>query len=169
MRRLLILLCGPSFAGKSTVASRLRDSAGFFVVSLDDINAGRGLRSGSGLPVEEWERTHQVAIAETRKALRETGRVVVDDTSSLRFLRDRWRQVAAEADAAFELVLVEVESTEWQRRREHVRLSRSRPDVDDEVLASHLASFEMPAPDEHALVVRSDQEHSAWLESLLRD
>jgi predicted kinase len=166
MHRLLVLLCGRSFAGKTTVASRLRDSAEFVVVSLDGINARRGLRSGAGLSVDAWERTHQIAIAETRRVLRETGRVVVDDTSSLRFLRDRWRQVAIEERAAFRLVLLEVETSEWERRREQVRLSQSRPDVDDEVLRAHLTSFQDPGLDEDALVIRSDQEPRSWIGSL---
>jgi hypothetical protein len=34
------------------------------------------------------------------------------------------------------------------------------------VLDGHLASFEDPAPDEHAVTIRSEQDPSAWIQAL---
>lgn len=159
----LILLCGRSFAGKTTLAAYLREQIGCAVVSLDEINARRGLCSGSGLPIEEWQRTHRIATAETRRALRRGGCVIVDDTSSMRFLRDRWRSVASEEMARFQLVVVTVDPEGADRRRESALRARSRPGVNDRVLSTHLASFEDPTPDENPLTVRSDQDPSNWI------
>ncbi len=56
----LVLLCGGSFPGKSTVASFLADSLPGYIVSLDAINEERGLyggegfRSQSGLGPTSW-------------------------------------------------------------------------------------------------------------------
>jgi predicted kinase len=166
MSALLVLLCGRPFSGKSTVASRLQALAGCTVVSLDDINERRGLRSGSGLPIDEWERTHRLAIVEVQAALREGRCVVVDDTSSLRLLRDRWRAAAAEANARFRLAFVAADAQEREARRESARLSESRPHVDDGVLDSHLASFEDPFPDEHATTIHSEHDPRTWIEAL---
>ncbi|RPH71198.1 MAG: hypothetical protein EHM78_08290 [Myxococcaceae bacterium] len=49
----LLLLCGPAFSGKSTVAAHLFRRWDFRVVSLDEINARRGLHGGQGIPDAE--------------------------------------------------------------------------------------------------------------------
>ena len=95
----LVLLCGTSFSGKSTVARALAPSLSARIVSLDEINERRGLWGGDGIPVEEWVRTHEVASAEVRQLLAAGTSVVVDDTSSPRSLRDGWRSLAEAAGA----------------------------------------------------------------------
>jgi len=50
----LVLLCGRSFSGKSTVAASLADSLPGQVMSLDQINEERGLHGGEGIPLSEW-------------------------------------------------------------------------------------------------------------------
>lgn len=52
----LLLLCGRSFSGKTTLARVLADALPAVVVSLDAINDERGLHGGDGIPVEEWAR-----------------------------------------------------------------------------------------------------------------
>ncbi|GAA1579314.1 hypothetical protein GCM10009804_39840 [Kribbella hippodromi] len=96
----LIVLCGRAFAGKSTVGRVLAGRLGARVVSLDEINERRGLWGGDGIPVAEWVRTHEVASAEVRGLLAEGVGVIVDDTSSPRFLRDGWRALAVAAGVA---------------------------------------------------------------------
>ena len=49
----LLLLCGPAFSGKSTLAAHLSRRWDFRVVSLDEINAHCGLHGGQGLPDAE--------------------------------------------------------------------------------------------------------------------
>jgi predicted kinase len=162
----LVLMCGTSFSGKSTVARALAPRLPARIVSLDEINARRGLWGGDGIPVEEWVRTHELASAEVRELLRAGTSVVVDDTSSPRFLRDGWRSLAAEVGARFTLVYVEVDHATVRRRRDDNRVERRRRDVTDAVLDQHLAEFEPPAADEDAVRVRSvedlDQCRIGW-------
>ncbi|WP_427895436.1 AAA family ATPase [Kribbella sp. GL6] len=148
---MLVLLCGTSFSGKSTVARDLARRLPARIVSLDEINERRGLWGGDGIPVEEWVRTHQVAQAEVRELLSAGATVVVDDTSSPRFLRDGWRALAAEAGVEFKLVYVEADEATVRARRDHNRLSPHRRDITDTVLNHHLSTFEPPEPDEGAL------------------
>jgi predicted kinase len=93
--RTLYLMCGISFSGKTTLARKIIERLQCAYISLDDINAERGLWGGDGIPVEEWERTH--ALARVRLATwMATGKdAVVDDVNSLRWLRDRWRAAAS--------------------------------------------------------------------------
>lgn len=150
---MLVLLCGTSFSGKSTVAQELAQRLPARVVSLDEINDRRGLWGGDGIPVEEWRLTHQIAQAEVLELLASGATVVVDNTSSPRFLRDGWRELAAAAGAEFRLVYVETDQATVRARRDQNRITRSRPDVADAVLDQHLADFEPPQADEGALSV----------------
>jgi predicted kinase len=159
----LVLLCGTSFSGKSTVARVLAERLPARVVSLDEINERRGLWGGDGIPVEEWMRTHELARAEVRELLGSGTSVVVDDTSSPRFLRDGWRELASAEDVGFTLVYVDVDHATVRRRRAENRLDPRRKDVTDAVLEQHLADFEPPEDDEHAVRVTSvdDLQHLA--------
>ncbi|WP_241997702.1 ATP-binding protein [Kribbella sp. VKM Ac-2569] len=151
----LVLLCGTSFSGKSTVARILAPSLSASIVSLDEINERRGLWGGDGIPVEEWMRTHELASGEVRGLLASGASVVVDDTSSPRFLRDGWRSLAAAAGTRFTLIYVDVDHATIRRRRAANRLDPRRRDVSDAVLDQHLADFEPPAPDEDAVRLTS--------------
>ncbi|TDX03140.1 ATP-binding protein [Kribbella sp. VKM Ac-2566] len=151
----LVLLCGTSFSGKSTVARVLAERLPARVVSLDEINERRGLWGGDGIPVEEWMRTHEVARVEVRELLGSGTSVVVDDTSSPRFLRDGWRALAAAEDVGFTLVYVDVDHATVRTRRAENRLDPRRQDVTDAVLEQHLAEFEPPGDDEDAVRIRS--------------
>lgn len=157
-RARLILLCGRSFSGKSTVARALRSELAAQLVSLDDINALRGLHGGDGIAVEEWIHTHEIASVQVATALAGGETVVVDDTSSPRFLRDGWRSLATEAGASFALVFVDADRETILRRQTANRAKSSRHDVRDDVLEQHLADFEPPEEDEPAVTVRSDED-----------
>ncbi|MFF0345366.1 AAA family ATPase [Kribbella sp. NPDC004875] len=147
----LIVLCGTSFSGKSTVARALAPLVPASIVSLDEINERRGLWGGDGIPLEEWLRTHQFASDEVRALLAGGTSVIVDDTSSPRFLRDGWRVLAQQAGARFTLVYVDVDHATVRRRRAANQADPQRRDVSDAILNQHLADFEAPAPDEYAV------------------
>lgn len=122
----LTLMCGLSFSGKSTFATLLAEELNAELVSLDAINAERGLFGGQGIPVAEWARTNDLAMDRAAEKLRVGRDVVVDDTGSPRFIRDNWRKVAAEADAAFSLVWVQIDRA---RQRQRVVANRSAADA----------------------------------------
>jgi predicted kinase len=151
----LVVMCGLSFAGKSTVAAGLARELNADVVSLDAINAERGLDGGQGIPVEEWSTTNDIAHERVAQLLRERMPVVVDDTGSPRFLRDEWRVVAAGTDARFALVWVRIDEAEQRRRVILNRALGERHDVTDTVLDEHVAGFEAPGTDEHPLTINA--------------
>lgn len=144
----IILLCGRSFSGKSTLAGGLAERLGASVVSLDSINAERGLQSGAGVPVSEWIRTHEVARERTSAAVARGATVIIDDTSSPRFLRDDWRALADRLDTPFVLIYVDVPADVSLQRHASNRAEPRRMDVTEAILREHLPSFEEPAPDE---------------------
>ena len=95
MSGVVVLLCGCSFSGESTLAAALRERCGADVVSLDEINERRGLEGGDGVPEHAWARTLDIAHDELENLLAQRAPLmVVDDTSCYRWLRDSWRKVA---------------------------------------------------------------------------
>jgi len=151
----LVVLCGHSFSGKSTIAKELAPAIDAEIVSLDVINEERGLFGGQGIPVEEWIRTNDEAARRVATIIASNRRVIVDDTSSPRFLRDGWRTLATNARAAFVLVYVDTPGQEIQDRLLQNREQSSRTDVIDEVMAEHLENFEPPQPDEEHIATSS--------------
>jgi predicted kinase len=152
----LTLMCGLSFAGKSTFAGFLATELAAEIVSLDAINVERGLDGGQGIPLDEWAKTNRLAQERAVETLGAGRDVIVDDTGSPRFVRDQWRQVAAEARAEFALVWVQIDVT---RQRARVLANRSlsaRSDVTDNVLDAHAADFDQPI-DEDPIIVDSDE------------
>ncbi|MFB6721100.1 AAA family ATPase [Kribbella sp. NPDC056345] len=158
----LVLLCGTAFSGKSTVARTVAPKLAATIVSLDEINARRGLWGGDGIPVEEWIRTNTEAHTETRALLTAGTSVVVDDTSSPRFLRDAWRKLAADLDAQFTLLYLDIDHATILTRRAANQTSGNRQDVTDEVLTQHLADFDPPHSDENPVLLSSIDLESDW-------
>lgn len=161
-------MCGPAFSGKTTLAVAIVRARGYERIALDEINAERGLPpGGEGLPVEEWERTSAEAVRRLHAAMGRGAGVVLDDTCCYRFLRDRYRAVARTHGYRPTVVFLDVPERVLLERLAANRVARERPDVRDEIMAAHLASFEIPEADEEVLVFRAGDPISAWIERQL--
>jgi predicted kinase len=152
----LVLLCGRSFSGKSTVASSRAGSLPGSVVSLDAINEERGLYGGEGIPLSEWAWTNELAKERVLARLHDDETVIVDDTRSPRFLRDGGRALCSSAGAPMVLVFVDTPAEVIQQRHLANRATGHRGDVTDEVMAAHQESFEPPEADEQAIRLQVD-------------
>lgn len=149
----LIVLCGPAFSGKTTLALRLQDELGYAIVSADRIMAET--KPKPPCVDEDWSSVHRTALSRVQAHMEEGRRVVVDDTACFRFLRDNYRRLAAEAGKSFRVLTVRLSDEEIWARAYANRENPVRHDVADDVLARHLATFEWPTPDEEALDVTS--------------
>ena len=155
----LLLMCGPAFSGKTVVSTAVEREAGCVRISIDEINAERGLPSGGeGLPAEAWEASSHEAVRRVRTALHAGHDVVLDDTCCFRFLRDRYRAVADDLGVPTLVLYLEVPVAELERRRAANRDRTGRPDVVDAVFQPHLETFEHPDADEDVMVFRPADE-----------
>lgn len=137
-------MCGRSFSGKSTHALEIARSHNAVIISLDEINLERGLVSGAGLEISDWIESTRIAHDRAAKFLRQGQSVVVDDTNSLKFLRDDWRKLAFECKSNFEIVWLPISEVEQAQRVSANRETRLRADISDEVLRIHNLNFEEP-------------------------
>lgn len=167
--RYAILLCGPSLAGKSTVAARLAADLDATVVSADEINARRGLPfGGEGLPESTWAETLRMQLEELREAGMRRRNVIIDDTLCYRWLRDRFRTQATESGLTHSLLLLRPPVAELESRHAALTVSQARPLLSLERLRDHLARFEWPTIDEAARDITEDGQYAAAVLGLRR-
>jgi tRNA A37 N6-isopentenylltransferase MiaA len=78
----LYLLCGLAFSGKSTLGKSIVDYLNYAYISLDNINKERGIGfGGDGISVEEWEKTHHIAIDILNNLMLLEQNIILDDTN----------------------------------------------------------------------------------------
>jgi predicted kinase len=148
----LLLLCAPAFSGKTSL-SRALAQRGWLRISLDDSLRARGLEPGQGLSEEAWNEASLAACTSLAEAGRQGQDVVLDETLCFRFLRDRYRDIAAKAGMSARLVVLKLPIEELRARVSANRRSLQRQDIADAVLEEHLAAFEWPSADEpHVLL-----------------
>jgi SAM-dependent methyltransferase/predicted kinase len=158
------LLCGPSLAGKSTLADRIAERFGARIVSADEINARRGLPFGAeGLPESTWAETLEQHLAAMRAAGEAGASVVVDDTLCYRWLRDRFRREAQAVGLAPQLLLMRPSAEEILARHAALTRTRTRPVLSSARLTEHLSSFEWPTSDEQPIDLTAAAAQEAWL------
>lgn len=159
-------MCGLAFSGKTTLAKAIVAQTGCRYVSLDEINAERGLgHGGDGIPISEWEKAHQIAM-ERMSAWMKSGRdILLDDTGNLRWLRDRYRAFAARHGYATQLIYVDVPVALIKQRIQANRLTGERHGIRAEILAGHLRTFEPPQPDEETLIYHPEENALEWLKN----
>ena len=138
------------------------------MVSLDAINEERGLQGGQGTSLEEWRVTNDLAHERTEELLRAGVSVVIDDSSSPRFLRDEWRAIASGIGVRFDLVYVRADPHIIRNRVRFNRENPTRPDVNDAVINEHTALFEPPATDEpHHTIESTNSCNQAGISALV--
>jgi predicted kinase len=156
-------MCGVAFSGKSTLARRIADELSIALISLDAINHERGLRGGEGMSIAQWEETSAIAMDRLRQRLKEGESVVVDDTFSRRFLRDRCKAVALEFGAEFTIVFVDTPIEEIRFRRDANCQHPTRHHVRDDVFEHHYRTFQFPTADEPVVHVAEGFDLQSWL------
>jgi predicted kinase len=160
----LYVLCGVSFSGKTTLGSAIRARHPCAYLSTDEINRERGLPfGGEGLPVERWEETLEIALGRLSRLMDSGQDVLLDDTNCYRWLRDRYREVAATNGYESTVLYLDVPLAELVRRRLQNELSGERERVSDEIFESHYETFEAPRSDEALLTLRPEDSVEDWL------
>lgn len=160
----LYLMCGLPFSGKSTVAKAIVEHIGCDYISLDDINHQRGLGfGGDGIPGDEWERTHQIAIHLLSKSLR-TSDAILDDTCCFRWIRDRFRNCADSAGASTCVIYIGVERETVAVRMKENEVTNVRHGIKDEIFESTAKNFEPPDEDENVIFFNESNDIRDWLD-----
>jgi predicted kinase len=161
--RELIATCGLAFSGKSTIAAKVAAALDAELISYDAINVQRGFDGGKVIADAEWEKTSLMAAGSAREAIANGRGVVVDDTFSHRFLRDRFRAVARAAGVPFTLLFVDTPLPVIEARIADNARTRQRAHIEPEVFAHHRDRFQFPADDEAPVRLSNEADLERWL------
>lgn len=147
------LLCGPSCAGKTTLAREL-EAAGALVLSYDREAWARGVRDGR--PSQTLMAQIDADFLELLERVLPTGRPVVLDASlSTRAVRDRWRMRLGAMAVECELVVVRAPLPTLLDRAHGREPGPESVVLDDAALTAYVAGFEWPGEREAHRVVET--------------
>lgn len=161
----LVVICGISFAGKSTLARAITERLGFVEVDVDAVGARLyGLPANDGgaqLNGLDFDRIYDEADKEIERLL--TSGVSVDASRNFtRSERTRARELARRANARLVTVFVDTAESVARQRRVANKISGSRGDITDDQFDEILRVFEPPSEDERPLVFGIGDDIDSW-------
>lgn len=159
----LYLTCGLPFAGKTTLAVQLAQHSGWKRISLDDINAERGVgQDNSVITQADWARSYAEAHRRVDATLAAGQTVIYDATNFTRKERDRLRHIAARHNAATTIIyldIADIARTRWQDNRRNP----ARRDVGDADYAQVADNFQPPTADENVIIFDRSRPLAEWI------
>jgi predicted kinase len=153
--RLLILMCGLPFAGKSTLAARIAEALHLPIVSLDAVNTARGIGlRGESISPAQWAETYAETYRQLETLIAAGSGLIYDHANFTRDERDAVRAIAARHGFTARVIYLPVSPYEARARLQANRVTRGRHDVRDDDFDLVVHRFE--PPDREADVVRYD-------------
>ena len=159
----LYLMCGMPFSGKTTLGKSIAKYLDSPYISLDEINEARGLYGGDGIPVEEWEKTHFLAMEQLQSLVQSQQDIVVDDTSCFRWLRERFGSFIKQYDYQMIIVFLDIPIATIRKRIERNEQTQARHKVRQDIIEEMAKTFEPPQPDEKAIEYCANQPIERWI------
>ena len=159
----LYLMCGMPFSGKTTLGKAIAKYLDVPYVSLDEINEARGLFGGDGIPVEEWEKTHFLAMQQTAKLIKSEVDIILDDTNCFRWLRDRFRDFASQHGYQTVIIFLDISLATIKKRMEQNKTTKVRHSVRQDIVEEMAKIFEPPELDEKVIKYRANQSIEEWI------
>ncbi|GHO49157.1 ATP-binding protein [Ktedonospora formicarum] len=163
----LYLMCGAPFSGKTTLAKHIVTRTQSDYISLDDLMRQRGFDLTHPQPGEEWEKTHQLCIQLLHSLMQKGVNIVLDDTNFLKWLRDRFRNVASEHHYQVVIVYLAIPVAELKKRRQQVLATQERNYLVDENFYPVIEQFETPNETENTIIFDMTSHLSDWMDKYL--
>lgn len=163
----LYIMCGYSFAGKTTLAKALERCLGIARVDFDAINGARGVGlDGGPIAAEEWDITYAESYRQIREWLRSGRSVIFDAVNFTKAQRDELRIIAAQEGVDARVIYVALSGAEARARWQRNRITRERYDVRDEDFEHVVAQFEPPTEDERVFLYHPSQPLEEWIQQI---
>lgn len=156
--KILFILCGLPYSGKTYVAKKIVAATQCAFVSIDDIFHAHGYDWNTNtLPDEKgWAEIFEISYDQTRDALRKSKTVLYDSTNHTRASRDELRAVAEKSDAEVVVLLIDVpEEVVYSRREKNVH-NHTSSIVSKELVGMTVAAFERPREDERVVIFSNE-------------
>ncbi len=151
------------FSGKTTLGKLVSEYLNSSYISLDEINEARGLWGGDGISIEEWEKTHSLAMEQLENLMPSQQDVVLDDTNCFRWLRDRFRVLGAQHGYRTVIIYLDIPLSEIFNRMEENEKTKTRHRVKRDIVNEMVKTFESPQSDEIVIKYSHYQPLDEWI------
>jgi predicted kinase len=161
----LVIVCGLSFAGKTTLADALCRRFGCSQVDVDVTKSALcgGEVTDEEVGPEQWDLIYSQTDREIEGHLGH-GRTVVDASRNFRRAeRDHARQIASTMQARSVLIYVDTPEPIARQRWNVNKANPTRRNVSDRGFREIISAMEPPGPDEAALLFHHDDNIADWL------
>ncbi len=160
----LIIICGLSFAGKSTLGKAIKDRFGFEEVDVDATKFGL---YGNSIRDEELNHADWVRIyAETDRRIADflrSGKTVVDASHNFsKGERDVAKGLAVQAGVPLIMIYIDTPEEIVRQRLHRNRRQSSRRDIPDHDFEDVVRAMQIPGKDENPLVFHFEEDVARW-------
>lgn len=163
----LIIICGLSFSGKSTLGNAIAKQFGHKVVDVDETKTqlfGLGVLD-KDLSHEQWVKIYDETDKQMEKYVM-SGESVIDASRNFRKAeREKVGEIAKKSGAELVTVYIDTPEEIVHERMLENRTSQVRKDITDKDFEEILQVMEVPAEDENTLVFHYDEDVSSWIVS----
>jgi len=161
----LLIICGLSFSGKSTLGNAIAERFGYEEVDVDEtkINLYGQSNKDEDLHPEDWVRIYTETDRLIENLL-ESGKSVLD--ASRNFSKTERNKVKSLADKVGVPIITVYVDTPEQMARQRLLENRHNPtrrDVTDKDFEEVIRAMEPPTVDEHSLIFHHFSEIDGWL------
>jgi predicted kinase len=161
----LFIICGLSFAGKSTLAEAMVESLGHEEVDVDNTKIalyGSDVQDDA-LTREEWDRIYEETDRQIIDLLN-SGKNLIDASRNFtRTERDHIRSIADNLGCQTVTIHVATSEAIARQRWQENRRTRSRRDVTDHDFEDIVRVMEPPMADEQPLLFHSGDDIANWI------
>lgn len=165
--KILYIMCGVGFSGKSTLAKKISEYKQAALVSQDAIYFEKEKELDPALSSDqEWELIWNIAIERIVEYLKQGKSVVYDSTNTRREHRDRFRNIALENGVKAIVVFLDTPDEVLLARQMKNKETKERHDVKQEYLDQARAEMEIPQSDENPLIFNPECDLAEWLHRL---
>jgi predicted kinase len=166
--KLLLLMCGPSFSGKTTLSKRIAETIGCKRISFDELNEKRGLICAEFIPPEEWGKTSNEAIDLMKIEMERGSIILIDDTFCFEFLRSRFKSIADEYDYKTLIIFIDISEDTIRNRIKENEFKKVRSTINMSLFDEHMQEFEKPLLDENVIVFHPEKEDmNNWIDNFI--
>lgn len=165
----LLVICGLSFSGKSTLARAISEKLCFQEVDVDQV--GAALYGGAAIDDWDFDRVYAEADKEIGRLLAAGIDVVDASRNFTRVERARARELARHSNSRLLTIFVDTPVALARQRRRENKASRTRRDITDAQFEEIVQVFQPPAQDERPLVFQVGDVIESWIaknEALIR-
>ena len=160
----LLLICGYSFSGKSTLANKIaKELSETEIISLDKINQERGFDISKDISIENWEQTHQIAIERIKSSIDKN--LLIDDTNM--FKKHRVRFAEAGISVGYVPITIFIDTPKevvLKRYMDYKETDRHVPPK--EAFEFVLENFEAPVPEENVINFQYNSKFNKFISEL---